>query len=115
MIGTIDTVFYQVGGSILGAVIVGVFGYVGRKQAKENKRLRRKLRTALAEIEAFRALEDFYANSIEDGTVYGFAFCKTANAVKRWYRIVLRSRGTEPPSEFSAPSRIRVSLAQLRD
>lgn len=115
MIGTIQPVFYQVGGSILAAVIVGVFGYIGRNQAKENKRLRRKLRTALTEIEAFRALEDFYAKSIEEGTVIMMGQGKQANAIKRWYRIVLRSRGTEPPSDFSAPSRIRVSLAQLSD
>lgn len=93
-------------------IICAAIAAAGAWQARENKRLRRKLRTALEDCAAFYAIEELYCEAVSDGTVGAIAF-KSALASKRLMRTLLRAKGGRTPSDQATPQRLQVELGKL--
>lgn len=77
---------------------------------KSHRKLKKKYRQALLDLQAFHIIEDEMARQwfLENHAA-------SEDAAKRGMRIVLRNRGVETPSEFSAPSNLRTESEKLKD
>jgi hypothetical protein len=93
-------------------VLCALIGAYSVRQTRENKKLRDKYRRCLADCLAFYKIEERMAAQIAKPGPLPLG-SSTPLAVKRFFRLILRSEGTPTPSDRATPHQIMKEISDL--